>query len=110
MGNDAQLSFLKGGYYGRLHHSSTRGQHAAGSAGYHAVPGACAKSAVTSQPLAAAFTKLLGVEVATSRSTFVQGRPGDTLLLGEYNGPPHSYIEDGVVPPGGGVRWVKIQL
>ena len=69
-----------------------------------------AKSAVTSQPLAAAFTKLLGVEVAPSRSTFVQGRPGDTLLLGEYNGPPHSYIEDGVIPPGGGVRWVKIQL
>ena len=41
-----------------------------------------AKSAVTNQPLAAAFTKLLGVEVATSRSTFVQGRPGNTLLLG----------------------------
>ena len=69
-----------------------------------------AKSAVTSTQLAAAFIKLLGVEVATSRSTFVQGRPGDTLLLGEYNGPPHLYIEDGVIPPPGGVRWVKIQL
>ena len=46
-----------------------------------------ALGAVTSQPLAAAFTKLLGVEVATSRSTFVQGRPGDTLLLGGVQWP-----------------------
>lgn len=43
-----------------------------------------------------------GVEVAPSCSTFVQGRPGDTLLIrGEYTGPAHSYIENGVIPPGG---------
>ena len=69
-----------------------------------------AKSAVTNQPLAAAFSKLLG---GGSGHQSLHIRPGSSWQYtspGEYNGPPHSYIEDGVIPPGGGVRWVKIQL